>query len=98
MPAAVCRRLFMTLRPILPVLVTVALSGAALHAQAQLTLLSSFVDRASGSPVETLTAADMQVTEDGVAAKILSVEPVNRSVRVEVLIDNGLGVGRNIAE
>ena len=88
----------MTLRPIFPVLVTVALSGAALHAQAQITLLTSFVDRATGGPVETLTAADLQVTEDGAAAKIVAVEPVNRSVRVEVLVDNGLGVGRNIAE
>ena len=89
----------MRLRPVLPVLVTaVALWGAALSAQAQFTLLASFVDRASGNPVETLTAADVTVTEDGVAAKVVTVEPVNRSVRLELLVDTGLGMGRNFAE
>ena len=88
----------MTLRPVLPVLVTVALSGAVLGAQAPLTLLASFVDPASGNPPETLMAAEISVTEDDVAAKVVKVEPVIRSVRIEVLVDNGLGIGRNIAE
>lgn len=88
----------MTLRPVLPMLVTVVLSGAALRAQAQFTLLASFVDPASSNPVETLTAADLQVTEDGLAARVITVEPVVRSVKVQVLIDNGAGVGRNFAE
>ncbi|HET9025489.1 MAG TPA: VWA domain-containing protein, partial [Burkholderiaceae bacterium] len=88
----------MTLRPVLPMLVTVALSGAALRAQAQFSLLASFVDPASSNPVETMTAADLQVTEDGLAARVITVEPVFRSVKVQVLIDNGAGVGRNIVE
>ena len=88
----------MTLRPIVPVLVTVALSSAAVGAQAQFTLLASFVDPASNNPVETLTNADLQVTEDGLAARVLTVEPVVRSVKVQVLIDNGAGIGRNIVE
>jgi len=88
----------MTLRPILPVLVIAALSGAFLGAQAQFTLLASFVDPASGNPAETLAAADISVTEDDVAARVVKVEPVVRSVRVEVLIDNGAGVGRSHAE
>jgi hypothetical protein len=88
----------MRLRPVLPVLVTVVLSGAFLGAQAQLTLLASFIDPATGNPPETLTAAEIGVTEDDVAAKVVKVEPVLRSVRIEVLIDNGIGIGRNIAE
>src|SRR5262245_21432129 len=88
----------MTLRPVFPVLVTVALSGAALGAQERFTLLASFTDSATGKPVETLTAGDVTVTEDGQAAKVVTVEPVVRSIRVEVLIDNGAGVGRNITE
>ena len=88
----------MTLRPIVPVLVTVALSSAAVGAQVQFTLLASFVDPASNNPVETLTNADLQVTEDGLAARVLTVEPVVRSVKVQVLIDNGAGIGRNIVE
>ena len=87
----------MTLRP-LPVLITVALSGVALSAQAQFTLLASFVEPGSGNPVETLTPADVQVTEDGLTATVVKVEPVVRSVKVQVLIDNGVGIGRNIVE
>ncbi|HZJ31679.1 MAG TPA: hypothetical protein VFD21_08925 [Vicinamibacterales bacterium] len=88
----------MTPRPLLPALVTVVLSGAALGAQNQITLLASFVERGSNTPVETLTPADVQVTEDGLTATVVKVEPVVRSVKIEVLIDNGAGVGRNIAE
>ena len=88
----------MTPRPVLPALVTVVLSGAALGAQNQITLLASFVERGSNTPVETLTPADVQVTEDGLTATVVKVEPVVRSVKIEVLIDNGSGVGRNIAE
>ena len=88
----------MTLRPGLPVLVTVVLSGAALVAQEQFTLLASFVERGSGNPVETLAPADVRVTEDGLAATVVKVDPVVRSVKVQVLIDNGVGIGRNIVE
>lgn len=88
----------MNRRPVLPVLLTVALSGAALGAQERFTLLASFIDRASGNPVETLVPADLTVTEDGLAAKVVTVEPVVRSVKVQVLIDNGVGIGRNVAD
>ena len=87
----------MTLRPVLPVLVTV-LSGAGLGAQEQFTLLASFVERGSGNPVDTLTPDDVRVTEDGLAATVVKVDPVVRSVKVQVLIDNGAGIGRNIVE
>ena len=88
----------MTLRPVLAVLVALGLSAAALGAQTQFTLLVAMTDSASGKPVETLTPADVQVTEDGVAGTIVKIEPVVRSVKVQVLIDNGVGIGRNIVE
>ena len=88
----------MTLRPALLVLVTVAFSVAALGAQARFTLLASFTEPATGNPVEKMTPADVTVTEDGVAAKVVAVEAVIRAVKVQVLIDNGAGIGRNIAE
>lgn len=88
----------MTFRPVLPALVTVVLSSAGLGAQEQFTLLASFVERGSGNPVETLAAADVRVTEDGLAANVVKVEPVVRSINVQVLIDNGAGIGRNIVE
>jgi hypothetical protein len=88
----------MTLRPVLPVLVTVALSGAVLDAQERFTLLASFVEPGSGKPVETLMPADVSVTEDDLTATIVKLEPIVRSVKVQVLIDNGAGIGRNIVE
>jgi len=88
----------MTLRPVLPALVTVVLSSATLVAQEQFTLLASFTEQSTGKPVETMTPADLGVTEDGAAATVLKVEPVTRTVKVQVLIDNGAGVGRNIVE
>ena len=88
----------MTLRHVLSVLVTMGLSVAFLGAQAQFTLLATVTDPVSGSPVETLAAADVRVTEDGLSAKVVKVQPVLRSVKVQVLIDNGVGVGRNIVE
>ena len=88
----------MTFRPVLPVLITVALTGAVLDAQERFTLLASFVEPGSGNPVETLTPADVSVTEDDLTATILKLEPVVRSGKVQVLIDNGAGIGRNIVE
>jgi hypothetical protein len=88
----------MTVRSVLPLLVTVVLLGAGVSAQEQFTLLASFTDPATGKPAETVTPADLGVTEDGVTAKIVKVEPVVRSVKVQMLIDNGSGIGRNIGE
>jgi len=88
----------MRLGSALGVLVTIGLSGAVPGAQAQFTLLVAVVDSASGSPVETLTPADVRVTEDGFAANVVKIEPVVRSVKVQLLIDNGAGMGRNIVE
>ena len=88
----------MTLTRLLPVLVTMGLSGAAVGAQAQLSVLVAVTDPVSGKPAETLTPVDVRVTEDGLAATVVKIEPVVRSVKVQVLIDNGAGVGRNISE
>jgi hypothetical protein len=92
------RRLNMTIRRIVPVVVVVGLSIAAVHSQAQLSIVAAVLDPATGKPVETLTPADLRVTEDGASATIVKVEPIVQSVRVQVLIDNGVGMGRNIAE
>ena len=88
----------MTVRPVLPVLITIALSGAALGAQAQFTLMATVIDPASGQPPDTLSPAEVRVAEDGVAATVTKVESVVRTVKVQVLIDNGGAVGRAISE
>jgi hypothetical protein len=88
----------MSLRRSIPVLVIVGLYAAAICAQEQFTLLASIVDPEKGTPVESLTPADVRVTEDGAPAKVLKVEAVVRQVKVQLLIDNGAGIGQNLSD
>lgn len=69
-----------------------------LRAQQQITLLANVLDPATGAPVETLTPEDVRVTEDGAVAKVTKVEAANRVVKVQLLIDNGIGIGGNISD
>ena len=85
----------MSLRRSLPVLVIVGLYAAGICAQEQFTLLATIVDPEKGTPVESLTPADVRVTEDGAPAKVTKVEAVVRQVKVQLLIDNGVGIGQN---
>ena len=81
----------MSLRRFLPVLVIVGLYAAGIYAQEQFTLLATIVEPDKGTPVESLTPADVRVSEDGATAKVIKVEAVNRQVKVQLLIDNGVG-------
>jgi hypothetical protein len=42
-----------------------------------------------GKPVEGVTAADVSITEDGMACKTVKVEPIAWPTKVQVLVDNG---------
>jgi hypothetical protein len=42
-----------------------------------------------GKPVEGLQASDVGITEDDVSCKILKVEPIDWSIKLQVLVDNG---------
>ena len=75
-------------------LVTVVLSTAALGAQAQVALLASFVERGSGNPVDTLTPAEVSVTEDGVAPQPRFLVRVTRS---KTSADSGANRGLQFA-
>ena len=85
----------MSLRRFLPVLLLMGICAAGICAQEQITLLASIVDPQKGTPVETLTPADVKVSEDNQPATVTKVEAVSRQVKVQVLIDNGIGVGAN---
>ncbi len=61
-------------------------------AQQQFQIYASVAD-ASGNPVTALEPTDLRVMEGGVEAKILKVEPVNWPVKVQLLLDNGIGLG-----
>ena len=88
----------MPLRRFVPVLVLLGLCAAGVRAQEQFTLLATVLDPEKGTPVESLTPGDVRVTEDGQPAKVTKVDAIVRQVKVQVLIDNGVGVGSNLAE
>jgi hypothetical protein len=70
----------------------VATLGAHAQNQKQFQVYASVVD-ATGAPVTTLQPSDVRITENGVEAKVVKVEPVNWPTKVQVLVDNGLGLG-----
>jgi len=72
------------------VLCTTALDVRAQQEQFQ--LYASVVDSA-GKAVDKLEATDLRVMEGGVEAKVIKVEPVNWPVKVQLLLDNGIGLG-----
>ena len=76
----------------------VVLCVASLHAQQQFTLIATILDPEKNAPADSVTPADVHVTEDGAPAKILKVESVVRTVKVQLLIDNGIGIGQNLSE
>ena len=88
----------MSPRRFVPVLLLVGLCVAAVNAQEQFTLLATILDPEKGTPVESLTVADVRVTEDGEQAKVTKVEAVVRQVKALLLLDNGIGIGSNISE
>jgi hypothetical protein len=72
------------------VLCTTALG--VLAQQQQFELFASVVD-AAGKAVDKLEPTDLRVMEAGVEAKVVKVEPVNWPVKVQLLLDNGIGLG-----
>jgi hypothetical protein len=72
----------------------VALLSAAIAAQSpkQIQIFASVLD-ASGAPATTLEPGDVRLTENGAEAKVTKVEPVNWPVKVQILLDNGVGLG-----
>jgi hypothetical protein len=80
------------------VLLLAGLCAVGLRAQEQFTLLATILDPEKGTPVESLTVADVRVTEDGEAAKVTKVEAVVKQVKALLLIDNGVGIGTNTSE
>ena len=82
------------MRPKLVIAVALVLSATTLEisAQQQFQVYASIAD-ASGNPVAKLEPADLRVLENGVEAKVVKVEPVSWPVKVQLLVDNGVGLG-----
>ena len=74
------------------VAVALCVASGDVRAQQQVQLYASVAD-VTGKPVATLEPADLKVLEGGVEAKIVKVEPVSWPVKVQLLVDNGVGLG-----
>jgi hypothetical protein len=71
--------------------VAVCLATAGVLAQKQLSLIATITDP-NGAEVTTVNPADVRVQENGVAATVLKVEPIERVPKLQVLVDNGSGM------
>jgi hypothetical protein len=68
-----------------------AVAGAG--AQERFELYVAVVNAADRTPVDELGPADVVIEEDGQNARILKITPVNRPVKLQILVDNGRGLG-----
>lgn len=82
------------MRRFLLVATLLLLAGAtgAVHAQRQFQLFATFVD-ASGAPAASVDPASLQVAENDQEAKVVKVEPLNWPLKLQLLLDNGVGLG-----
>jgi hypothetical protein len=69
----------------------VCLATSGVLAQRQLSLIATITDP-NGAEVTTIDPKDVRVTENGEVATVLKVEPIERAPKVQVLIDNGIGM------
>jgi hypothetical protein len=69
-----------------------SLASSSVHAQQQFVVYASIVDR-TGAPVDAVQASDIRVMENGVEAKVLKIESVAFPVKLQLLVDNGIGLG-----
>ena len=58
----------------------------------QIQVFASILD-GTGAPAKTVEAGDLRLQENGADAKVTKVEPVNWPVKVQILLDNGVGMG-----
>jgi hypothetical protein len=69
----------------------VCLAASGLLGQRQLSLLATITDP-TGAEVTAIDAREVRVTENGEVATVVKIEPVERVPKVQVLIDNGIGM------
>jgi hypothetical protein len=58
----------------------------------QIQVFASILD-AAGAPAKTVEVGDIRLMENGTDAKVTKVEPVNWPVKLQILVDNGVGLG-----
>jgi len=83
----------MALRLFAVVVLALCMTAQQARAQQQFQLYAHVVDATSGNPVSALDPADLRVMENGVEVKVLKAEPINWPVKLQLLVDNGVGLG-----
>jgi hypothetical protein len=74
------------------------LSGSLLAQATERVLYVSAIDARTKAPLETLTASEVRVTEDGRTREVLRVTPATTPMSVAILVDNQAAAGRTIAD
>ena len=69
----------------------VCVFGVGTSAQKQFQLYATILDK-TGEPATSVAPEDLKVSADGADAKVLKVEPITWTTKVQILLDNG-GVG-----
>lgn len=83
---------------LLPVLALVCLFAVSTRAQQQITVIATMVDPATSQASASLNPEEVRLTEDGAPLKVLKVAAVDRTVKAQLLIDNGVGMGNNLSQ
>ena len=83
---------------LLPVLALVCLFAVSMRAQQQITVIATMVDPATNEASASLNPEEVRLTEDGVQLKVLKTQAVDRTVKAQLLIDNGVGMGNNLSQ
>jgi hypothetical protein len=82
----------MRVRALAAIGVAWGLATAGVHAQQQFQLYATILD-GTGAPPASIQPDEIRVMEDGVEARVLTVESVNLPTKVQILLDNGVGIG-----
>jgi hypothetical protein len=78
--------------PLTTTLLLICVLAANTSAQKQIQMYATIVD-SEGKPASSVSPEDVRVAANGVDAKVLKVEAVEWTTKVQILIDNGPGLG-----
>ncbi len=70
----------------------VLVAATGVHTQQQFTVFANILD-GTGAPVAAVQPTDLRVTENGADATVVKVEPVTWPTKLQILMDNGVGLG-----
>jgi hypothetical protein len=81
-------------RSLLAIVGVLGLTTLGIQAQQQIQLFARIVD-SKGAPVTTLEPGDVTIKENNVDTKVLKIDPISWPIKVQVLVDNGIGLGND---